>query len=98
MTRLFAVVRDQTGDFDHGRPLEEQREWTAHATFMDALTEEGFFVLVGPLEGTHTVLLIVRANDADEIARRLADDPWTHNGMLRTLWIAPWTLRIGVLP
>jgi uncharacterized protein YciI len=98
MTRAFAVLREQTGPFDHSRPLEEQLEWTAHAAFMDALTDEGFFVLVGPLAGTRTVLQIVNADDADQVTRRLADDPWTKNGMLRTLWIAPWTLRVGALP
>ena len=95
---LFAVLREQTGAFDHTRPLEEQLEWTAHAAFMDGLTDAGFCVLVGPLEGTERVLLILRAASADEIARRLAADPWTVTGMLRTLWIAPWTLRIGSLP
>ena len=98
MTRTFALVREQTGAFDHSRPLEEQLDWTAHAAFMDALAEAGFCVLVGPLEGTRRVLLIVSADDPEEITRRLADDPWTRNGMLRTAWIAPWTLRIGALP
>ena len=97
--RLFAVLRHQTGHFDHSRPLEEQREWSAHAAFMDNLAAAGFFLLVGPLDdGSHQVLLIVRADDADEVARTMDPDPWTQNGMLRTLWIAPWTLRIGALP
>ena len=34
------------------------------------------------------MLLIVRAGDADEIERCLADDPWT-NSMLETTRIAP---------
>ena len=40
------------------------------------------------------MLLIVRAGDADQIERRLADDPWT-DGMLETTRTAPWTLRLG---
>jgi len=61
---------------------------------MDAPYAEGFVALVGPLVGSRVVLLIVGAGDADEIERRLADDPWT-DGMLETTRIAPWTLRLG---
>ncbi len=98
MTRLFAVLRVRSERYDHARPLEQQIEWPAHAAYMDTLAEAGFFLLVGPLEGTPNVLLIVRATDEDEITRRLADDPWTISGILHTEWIAPWTLRISALP
>jgi hypothetical protein len=64
---------------------------------MNALHREGFVVLGGPLEGTPDVLLIARANDADEIRARLADDSWTRNGLLRLERIVPWTLRLGAL-
>lgn len=97
MKHLFAVTRAWSADWDYSRPLKRQPEWTAHAAFMDALHEEGFAVLVGPLEGAHKALLILRAESAEEIERRLADDPWTRNGLLRTTEIAPWTLRLGKL-
>ena len=79
------------------RTLEEQHDWPAHAAFMDALFEEGFALLVGPLEGTTDALLILRAKDADEIRARLAPDPWHVQGLLRITQIAPWTLRLGSL-
>jgi uncharacterized protein YciI len=94
---VFAVLRNRTERYDHARPMEEQVEWPAHAAFMDRLADAGFFVLVGPLEGTADVLLIVDAMDEAEITQQLAVDPWAQNGMLRTVWIAPWTLRIGSL-
>jgi hypothetical protein len=52
--------------------LEHQDDWAAHAQFMDGLHEEGFIALGGPLHGTEDVLLIVRADNAGEIAARLA--------------------------
>jgi hypothetical protein len=54
---------------------------------LNGLARDGFVVLVGPLTGTPDVLLIVRATSREEVARRLAEDPW-----------APWILRIGALP
>jgi hypothetical protein len=44
---------------------------------MDRLHGDGFIVLGGPLESTADVLLIVRANNPDEIVERLAADPWS---------------------
>jgi uncharacterized protein YciI len=62
---------------------------------MDALAADGTAVLVGPLEGMRGALLIMRGEDPDDVAARLEPDPWTANGLLRTTWVAPWTLRIG---
>jgi uncharacterized protein YciI len=93
---LFAVIRRRTAAFEQSRPLEQQQGWRAHADYMDALYAEGFCALVGPLEDSRDVLLVVRAADAAEIERRLADDPWS-DSMLETTRIAPWSLRLGSL-
>lgn len=63
---------------------------------MDALYDDGFALLVGPLEETRDVLLIVRANDAEEVRHRFACDPWSGQ-MLTIKQIAGWTLRLGSL-
>ncbi len=64
---------------------------------MDKLYADGFAVLVGPLEDSGDALIIARANNAEEVKRRLAGDPWTRNGMLKTSRVEPWTLRLGSL-
>jgi uncharacterized protein YciI len=97
MARLFAVVRSRGPAWENARRMEDQQDWQGHATFMDALYADGFFLLVGPLEGTSDVLLITRADSAEQVNARLADDPWTSNGLLRTKLVAPWTLRLGSL-
>lgn len=64
---------------------------------MDGLEAEGFVLLGGPLEGTPTFLLIIRAEDELEIRRRLDADPWTDSDQLRIDEIREWTLRLGKL-
>jgi hypothetical protein len=64
---------------------------------MDALFEQRFALLVGPLEGTRDALLILRTSSPSEIAERIAADPWTSNGLLITKQISPWQLRLGSL-
>jgi hypothetical protein len=65
---------------------------------MDALFDQGFAALVGPLEGTRDALLVLRAASASEIVDRLASDPWTASGLLVTTQLSPWQLRLGSLP
>jgi uncharacterized protein YciI len=95
--KLFAVIRTQGNAWRPALSLEHQADWDAHAAFMDRLHKEGFILLGGPLEKTPDVLLIVRANDAAEIAERFAADPWSKAGLLRISRIAPWTVRLGSL-
>lgn len=97
MERVFAVLRSRGPAWDDSRPLEGQVDWVGHATFMDALFEQRFAALVGPLEGTRDALLILRASSASEIVERLASDPWTTNGLLMTKQISAWQLRLGSL-
>ncbi|MFI5024326.1 MAG: YciI family protein [Alphaproteobacteria bacterium] len=97
MARLFAVTNTRSAAWNNSRPMEEQEDWAAHAAFMDALQAEGFVVIGGPLEGTPDALLIIRANDAEEISTRLSEDPWRRKGLLTTTRVVPWTLRLGSL-
>jgi hypothetical protein len=77
--------------------MEAQTGWAAHAVFMNALQDDGFVVLGGPLEGTSDVLLIIRADEPQQIHARLAADPWTANDLLRIARVMPWNLRLGSL-
>jgi uncharacterized protein YciI len=95
---LFMVIRQYGPPYDREKPLEAQLEWEAHRVFMNALEAKGVARLGGPLEGGDDVLLIFRAGNKDEIARDLADDPWTRSGILTTTRIAGWNLRIGEAP
>jgi hypothetical protein len=93
--RLFVVMLVRGPAWNGSAPLEGQADWWAHADFMNGLRAEGFVLLAGPLEGSADVLQIVRAGSADEIAGRLAADPWVRDGRLAVVRIAPWDLRIG---
>ena len=97
MEHAFVVLRSRGPAWEDSKPLEAQSEWAAHAAFMDALFEQGFAALVGPLEGTRDALLVLRASSASEVVDRLASDPWTTSGLLVTTQISPWQIRLGTL-
>ncbi len=79
--------------WDSARGRREQAGWDEHAAFMDALADEGFAVLGGPIgEGDgEIVLLVVAATDEDAVRTRLAEDPWMET-VLTIASIRPWTI------
>ncbi len=94
---LFAVINTRGAAYKRGEPMEAQEAWRPHADFMNALVDDGFVLLGGPLEEPD-VLLIVRAESADAIRARLAADPWHAKVLLTIKSISLWTLRLGSLP
>ena len=97
MRRPFAVLRTHGPSWDPARTMEEQTDWSAHASFMNALDEEGFVSVGGPLEGTDDTLLVIQAENPSEILQRLSDDPWTRSGLLVVKACWPWQIRLGSL-
>lgn len=63
---------------------------------MNALVDDGFVVVGGPL--SDGALLIVTANDEEEIRARLALDPWIEMDLLRVTRVEPWEVLLGELP
>src|SRR5437899_10943583 len=94
MSRLFAVTRSRGTAWNDSLSLEQQADWRRHADFMNALHAEGFVLLGGPLEGTSDVLLLIRADDANEIHDRLSADACTSKHLLRIKQLVLWTHRL----
>jgi uncharacterized protein YciI len=93
----FHVVITRSGpEWDPARPLEEQSGWDEHASFMDALVDEGFILLGGPLADEDRVVHVVEADSASAIRETLARDPW-HESHLRIAAIDAWTIRLDGL-
>jgi uncharacterized protein YciI len=75
--------------------MRAQENWAEHAAFMNALSDEGFIVLGGPVGDRGKVLFLVDAESEDAIHASLADDPWTPMGLLRVRTIERWELLLG---
>jgi uncharacterized protein YciI len=91
---VFHVVLHRSGpEWDPNRPLEEQSGWNEHAAFMDALVEEGFILLGGPLSDEYRVVHVVEAESEDAVRATFARDPW-HGSHLVVDAIDPWTIRL----
>jgi uncharacterized protein YciI len=91
---MFLVVLQRSGlHWNPSRPLEEQSDWPAHASFMDGLVDAGFIVLGGPLRDEYRVVHAIEAESEEAIRATLARDPWSESH-LRIESIEPWTIRL----
>ncbi|HEV8189967.1 MAG TPA: hypothetical protein VGP82_00545, partial [Ktedonobacterales bacterium] len=91
----YAVLRERGENWDASLPMRQQKQWDAHATFMDALADEGFIVLGGPLgDGEQRFLLIFAAQSEQDIETGLADDPWTQLRVLRVASVERWGILL----
>jgi uncharacterized protein YciI len=90
--KIFAVIRTHGPAWLPSLSLEGQPEWPAHARFMSDLEARGAVILGGPLEGTPDVLIVMRAESADEATQYLQDDPWTSLNLLVVEKVMPLRL------
>jgi hypothetical protein len=67
---------------------------------MNALADDGFVVLGGPIgDGTrHRARLIVRSSTEQDVGDRLARDPWAKLGLLAIESIEEWEVLLGNEP
>jgi hypothetical protein len=95
---LYLVELRQGPAWDYSLARREQEGWDQHAEFMDALVDEAFVVLGGPVgDGDgHEAVLVVDAPDEETVRARLAADPWAGK-VLVIETIRPWSvwLRAG---
>ena len=94
----FVLIRERSDAWDWTLPMRRQAKWDAHADFMDALAAEGFILAGGPLGGEDDavrVMHVIAAPDAAAVEARMAEDPWTPMGLLRTVSLEPWTVLLG---
>ena len=91
---MFLVVLRRSGpQWDPSQPLEGQSGWHEHAAFMDALVDDGFVVLGGPLGDEVRVAHAVEAESEAAIRATLARDPWSDTHLVVDT-IDPWTIRL----
>jgi uncharacterized protein YciI len=74
--------------------MREQDGWDEHAAFMNALVDDGFILLGGPLDNGREAFHVVDAPSEQDVRARFAQDPWARNGMLRVESVEPWTILL----
>jgi uncharacterized protein YciI len=94
----FAVRLVHGPGWDTSRQTRDQDGWAEHAAFMDALVDDGFVILGGPVGDGEQTLHVIEAADENDITARLAGDPWASAGLLRIGTIERWAFWLDSRP
>ncbi len=63
---------------------------------IDQLVAEGFILMGGPLVDEDGAMLIVNADDENEVREKLKNDPWMKHGVLKLESVKRWQIFIDV--
>ena len=89
---MFHVVVTRSGyQYDPELPIDRQARWAEHAAFMNALVDERFILLGGPLGDDYRVVHAVEAESEREVRARFAQDPWSETHV-RVEAVEPWAI------
>ena len=98
MKNTFVAISWAGPNRDRSKGTREQPFWDEHAAFIDRLVDAGFILMGGPLvdehEMPHGALLIVNAQDENEVREKLKNDPWFQRGILKLETVTRWQIFI----
>ncbi len=93
--KSFYMLLSKAGpNRDHSKGAREQPFWDDHAAFIDALVDDHFITLGGPLEDEGGAVLVVRSDSEDDVRATMSQDPWYRNGILELVALKRWTIFI----
>lgn len=100
MKNTFVTLSSAGPNHDPSKRTREQPFWDEHVAFIDRLVDEDFILMGGPLvdaaEMPHGALLIVKAENENEVREKLKSDPWFERGILKLESVKRWQIFIDV--
>ncbi len=96
MKNTFVVISSAGSNRDLSKGTREQPLWDEHAAFIDKLVAEGFIWMGGPFLDEGGSMLIVNADDENEVREKLKNDPWMKHGVLKLKSVKRWQIFIDV--
>ena len=94
MKSVFLAISSAGPNRDFSKGTREQPFWNEHAKFIDQLVDDGFILMGGPLVDESGSLLIVDAQDENEVREKLKKDPWTEHSILKLESVKRWEIFI----
>jgi uncharacterized protein YciI len=90
----FIAISSPGPNRDPSKGTRQQPLWDEHAAFIDQLVADGFVLMGGPLVDEGGAMLIVNADDENEVRQKLKSDPWMEHGVLKLDSVKRWQIFI----
>jgi uncharacterized protein YciI len=92
MKNTFVILWAPGAAWAPGKTVREQAYWDEHAEFMDQLFEDGTVIMGGPFSDGTGSLVIVEAENIDEVATLFAKDPFVVHQIFSLRSLKQWQL------
>lgn len=94
MKNTFVAISSAGPNRDLSKGTRGQPFWDEHAAFIDQLVDDGFILMGGPFVDEGGSLLILNAEDENEVREKLKNDPWAAHGILKLESVKRWQIFI----
>jgi uncharacterized protein YciI len=91
-TTYYAAFLRPGSLWDPNKTAREQPFWDEHARYMDAVFETGVIILGGPFADRTGSLVIVKADNANQVREMYREDPWTRQDVMKVADVKEWTI------
>jgi uncharacterized protein YciI len=95
--RRRVFVRFSAGPTWTSGPPEDQPGWDEHNDYVDALVEQGLFVMGGPFSDYTGSMTLLEGVSTDEAKRVIEADPFVENGVFVLEDLREWTIYVDEL-
>ncbi len=92
MKNTFIILWNPGPAWVPGKTVREQPYWDEHAAFMDPLFDNGMVVLGGPFADATGSLVVVEAENEQEVTNIFMRDPFLTHGIFALNRLKQWTL------
>jgi uncharacterized protein YciI len=92
MKNTFVIVWAPGAAWTAGKTVREQAYWDEHATYIDRLFENGTVIMGGPFSDGTGSLLIVEAEEMNEVLTLIANDPFVVHEIFALRDLKQWQL------
>jgi uncharacterized protein len=92
MKNTFVILWAPGAAWKAGKTVREQAYWDEHAEFMDRLFENGTVIMGGPFSDGTGSLVIVEAEEMNEVSSLFANDPFVVHQIFTLRSLKQWQL------
>ncbi len=92
MKNTFVILWAPGAAWVAGKTVREQAYWDEHAAFMDQLFEDGTVIMGGPFSDGTGSLVIVEAEDLNQVSTLFARDPFLVHQIFALRGLKQWQL------
>ena len=92
MKNTFVILWAPGAAWEESKTVREQAFWDEHAEFMDRLFDDGMVMLGGPFSDGSGSLVVVEAEDLNQVSMLFANDPFLVHQIFALRGIKQWQL------